>query len=72
LQVVLKTRPWEEASVAPISRRLRHLARLDVLKQESWSETSRKAVDEGPAFSPWNELAAHKPLGSIMRARRLT
>ncbi len=46
------------------------VARLDVPKQESWSEMLRQAVDDGMAFSPWNGLAAHQPVGSIIRARR--
>jgi hypothetical protein len=41
------------------------------MKPESWSETLRQPVDFGMAFSPWNGLAAHQQLGSIMRARRL-
>jgi hypothetical protein len=27
-------------------------------------------VDKGTAFSPWNGLAAHQPLGAINRARK--
>lgn len=27
-------------------------------------------VDDGLAFSPWHGIAAHRPLGSVMRARR--
>ena len=30
------------------------------------------AIDEGLAFSPWHGLAAHRPLGSVMRARNTT
>jgi hypothetical protein len=28
------------------------------------------AIDEGLFFSPWHGLAAHQPLGVIMRLRR--
>jgi hypothetical protein len=48
------------------------VARLDVPPQESWSDAMRESVDKAMAFSPWNGLAAHQPLGSIMRARRQT
>lgn len=27
-------------------------------------------MDDGLAFSPWHGVASHRPLGSIMRARR--
>jgi hypothetical protein len=60
------SKAWDEAKSAYVT-----VARLDVPEQESWSETLRQAVDDGMAFSPWNGLAAHQPLGSIMRARRL-
>jgi hypothetical protein len=30
----------------------------------------RAAVEDRLAFNPWTGLAAHRPLGSIMRARR--
>ena len=60
------SKAWDEAKSPYVT-----VARLDVPAQDSWSETSRQAVDDGMAFSPWNGLAAHQPLGSIMRARRL-
>jgi hypothetical protein len=28
------------------------------------------AVDDQTAFSPWHGIAAHRPLGSIMRVRK--
>ncbi len=39
--------------------------------QTGWSEARSRAVDDGMAFSPWHGLAAHRPLGSINRLRRL-
>src|SRR5216683_4198911 len=60
------SKAWDEAKSAYLT-----VARLDVPKQEIWSETPRQAVDDGMAFSPWNGLAAHQPVGSIMRTRRL-
>ena len=38
--------------------------------QTAWSEARSQAVDDGMAFSPWTGLAAHRPLGSIMRVRK--
>ena len=48
------------------------VARITVPRQDSWSAGKVKAMDDGLAFSPWHGLAAHRPLGSIMRARRAT
>jgi len=31
----------------------------------------RAAIDDGLAFSPWHGVVAHRPLGSVMRARRV-
>ncbi len=44
------------------------VARITVLQQPAWSEARARALDDGLAFSPWHGLAAHRPLGSIMRA----
>lgn len=46
------------------------VARITVDPQDTWSAARVAAIDEGVAFSPWNGLAAHRPLGSVMRARR--
>lgn len=45
------------------------VARLVVPAQLSWGDDSQ-ALDDRLAFSPWNALAAHRPLGGINRARR--
>lgn len=37
--------------------------------QESYSDARRVFVDEHLSFSPWHALAAHRPLGNVMRAR---
>jgi hypothetical protein len=47
------------------------VATITVEAQDSWSESRVAAIDEGLTFSPWRGLAAHRPLGSVMRARRL-
>ncbi len=70
----LETMPIEDASVAwPEDRSpYRAVARLTVKPQDSWSAEGIAAVDEGLSFSPWHGLAAHRPLGSVMRARNTT
>ncbi|MGF3025779.1 catalase family protein [Methylobacterium aquaticum] len=57
--------PWPE-ELSPY----RPVARITVAPQESWSDETMRRLDEGLAFSPWQGLAAHRPLGSVMRARR--
>jgi hypothetical protein len=47
------------------------VARIRVDPQTAWSEARAAAVDDGMAFSPWHGLAAHQPLGSVMRLRKL-
>lgn len=56
---------WPEA-LSPY----RPVARITVAPQSAWSEARAAAIDDGMAFSPWHGIAAHRPLGSIMRARR--
>ena len=46
------------------------VARLTVAPQAAWDAGQVKAVDDGAAFSPWNGLVAHRPLGGVMRARK--
>ena len=59
------SKPWseDESPYVPV-------ARINVPRQDSWSDAKVKLVDDGGAFNPWHCLAAHRPLGSIMRARR--
>ncbi len=38
--------------------------------QQAWSEERSARIDDGMSFSPWHGLAAHRPLGGIMRARK--
>ncbi len=68
----LETMPVEDASVPwPEDRSpYRTVARLTMPAQEAWSETKARAFDDGLSFNPWHALAAHRPLGSIMRLRR--
>jgi hypothetical protein len=48
----------------------RPIARIKVKPQMAWSEARALRVDDGMSFSPWHGLAAHRPLGGIMRSRR--
>jgi ribosomal protein L17 len=76
LRVQLRTNPrsmpiedasaeWPEAE-SPY----RPVARVRVPPQPAWSEARAAQVDDGLAFSPWHGLAAHRPFGSVNRARR--
>ena len=46
------------------------VARLLVHPQSSYDHARASAIDERLAFSPWHGIAAHRPLGSVMRLRR--
>ena len=56
---------WSE-EVSPYQQ----IARITVKPQLAWSEVRSSAVDDGMSFSPWHGLAAHRPLGGIMRVRK--
>ena len=47
------------------------VAVLSALPQTGWSPARAAAVDDGMGFSPWHGLQAHRPLGAIMRMRKL-
>lgn len=68
-----KAMPIEDASVVWPEDQSPYLAvaRITVPPQQAWSEARSAAVDDGLSFSPWHGLAAHQPLGSIMRARKM-
>ncbi|MGI4794782.1 MAG: catalase family protein [Janthinobacterium lividum] len=70
----LDTMPIEDASVIWPEDASPYIpvARLQVEPQPSWDPGMVTAIDEGLAFSPWHGLAAHRPLGSVMRARNTT
>ena len=65
------TMPIEDASAEWPEDRSPYVAvaRITVPPQPAWSEERARQVDDGLAFSPWNGLAAHRPLGSVNRAR---
>ncbi len=58
---------WDEAKSPFIT-----VATITAGPQEAWTEELSRQVDDGMHFSPWNGLAAHQPLGSIMRLRKLS
>jgi hypothetical protein len=55
---------WDERSSAPLT-----VARITAPPQNTYSDARRVWVDEQLSFNPWHGLAAHRPLGNIMRAR---
>ncbi|MEP7247094.1 MAG: catalase family protein [Gammaproteobacteria bacterium] len=69
----LKSMPIEDSTVQWPEHQSPYVtvARIVVPPQQGWSEARSKVVDEGYSFSPWHALAAHRPLGSINRLRRL-
>lgn len=68
----LETMPIEDASVEWPQEQSPYVAvaRLIANPQLAWSAARSAAVDDGMAFSPWHCLAAHRPIGSIMRVRK--
>ena len=47
------------------------VARLSVEPQNAWPVGGPTSFDETLSFSPWNGLAAHRPLGSVNRVRQV-
>jgi len=46
------------------------VARLRAAPQKAYGEELARRIDEGMQFNPWHALAAHRPLGSVMRVRK--
>lgn len=57
---------WDEATSPFVT-----VARLVARPQQAWSEARSRAVDDGMGFSPWHGIQAHRPLGQLMRLRKL-
>jgi catalase len=74
LNTSLQSMPIEDSTVSWPQDKSPYItvARLSVPVQNAWSPTNIATVDEGMSFNPWNGLAAHRPLGSINRARKPT
>ncbi len=68
----LSEMPIEDASVAWDEKRSPYVpvARIVMGAQASWSDARTHSIDEGLAFSPWHGVAAHRPLGGVMRVRK--
>lgn len=68
----LETMPIEDASVEWPEEQspYRKVATISAPTQIAWDEAKSRAIDDGQFFSPWHGLAAHRPLGSIMRLRK--
>ncbi len=68
----LETMPIEDASVAWPEDASPYItvAHIVVPPQLAWSELRSVAVDDKMAFNPWHGIAAHRPIGSIMRIRK--
>jgi hypothetical protein len=69
----LKTMPIEDASVRWPEERSPFIAvaRISAQPQRAWSEARSQAIDDGMAFSPWHGITAHRPIGSVMRVRKM-
>lgn len=70
----LETMPIEDASVVWPEDRSPYLtvARISVRPQPSWDAARQQFIDDSLSFSPWHGIDAHQPLGSVMRARKLS
>ena len=70
----LKTMPIEDATVVWPEDQSPYVAvaRITVPSQNAWSAGGVAEIDEAMAFSPWHGIAAHRPLGSVNRARNNT
>lgn len=63
--------PVEDAAVVWPEHQSAHrmVAWLTLPMQHAWTEAQRAYFEERLAFNPIHALEAHRPLGSIMRAR---
>ena len=68
----IATMPIEDASVQwpETTSPYRPVARITVPPQDVATGDAARGVDDSTSFSPWHGLAAHRPLGSIMRVRK--
>jgi len=69
----LKTMPIEDASVPWPEEKSPYMtvARIKVGPQKAWDDERSSLIDDSMSFSPWHCLAAHRPIGSVMRVRKL-
>ena len=69
----IESMPIEDASVRWPEDKSAFIpvARLSVEPQNAWPVGGPTSFDETLSFSPWNGLAAHRPLGSVNRVRQV-
>ena len=69
----LERMPIEDASVEwpEVESPFVAVARIRAPPQTTWSQRRIALVDDGMSFDPWHALAAHRPLGSVMRVRKI-
>ncbi len=69
----LQAMPIEDASVVWPEELIPYVAvaLITAKPQMAWSDARSKAVDDGMSFSPWHGIEAHRPIGSIMRVRKM-
>lgn len=69
----LESMPIEDSSIVWSEQLSPYIAvaRITAKPQLAWSEARSKVVDDGMSFSPWHGIAAHRPIGSIMRVRKM-
>lgn len=74
LSTNLQTMPIENAKVAWPQKEspFETVATLDFPQQDAYSPARAAYADDVLAFSPWNGIADHKPLGSINRLKKKT
>jgi len=70
----LETMPIEDASVVWSEESSPYIAvaRITVRAQPAWDAQRERLIDDSLSFSPWHGIEAHRPLGSVMRARKLS
>lgn len=70
----IRSMPIEDSSViwSPDLSPYLPIARITAKPQIAWSPYRSQVVDEGMMFSPWHGIKSHRPLGSVMRLRKMT
>ncbi|MDY8110146.1 catalase family protein [Fulvimarina sp. 2208YS6-2-32] len=68
----LDKQPVEDATVVwdEIDFPFATVATVTANSQPAWTQKRSAAVDDAMRFAPWNGIAAHRPMGSINRARK--
>lgn len=69
----LENNPVEDASVAwpEDDNPYVPIAVLRVPAQETWTWDRARRLDDETSFNPWHGIEAHRPLGAVMRARKV-